>query len=441
MRQGSDLKNLLSDMIGIATSKERLRQKLQVSLYRNAIYLIISNAISALLGFVFWMLAARLYPAADVGKASAAISAMMLLSLLATLGLDYAIIRFLPNANRAANTMVNSCLTIAGLASIIVAFIFIGGLRFWSPGLLFLREEPIYLSSFVIFTAVLTLYAIVSRVFIAARRAAFNLAQILSNQLIEIALIIPFAAFFASFGIFAAWGLSEFAALMIAILLLLPRIQAGYRPSVAIDRNAVSKMVQFSLSNYIAALLGYAPTYILPLMVVNLVGAEDNAFFYIAWAIASVLFSIPVGTSLSLFADSSHDTNMLHQNFQRSLKLTFLILIPAVALIFLIGAKILHLFGGGYSEHATKLLWILGLSALPLGINSIYFSLKRVGKKMKGVIYLSAFITVVTLVLSWFLMPRIGILGTGVAWLSSQTVVSLVIIFLQLRSSRRELPQ
>ncbi|HXZ95405.1 MAG TPA: oligosaccharide flippase family protein, partial [Dehalococcoidia bacterium] len=340
MRPKSEVRKLVSDIVSIVVSKERLKRHLRVPLYRNAIYLIISYATSALLGFVFWILAARLYPAVDVGRASAAISAMMLLSLLATLGLDYAIIRFLPNADRVANTMVNSCLTIATLASILIAFIFIGGLRFWSPGLLFLREKPIYLSAFIVFTAVLTLYTIVSRVFIAAQRAAFNLAQVLSNQLIEIALIIPFAAFFAFFGIFASWGLSEFAALLIGILLLLPRIQAGYRPSVTIDRNVVSKMVQFSLSNYIAALLWYAPTYILPIMVVNLVGAENNAFFYIAWAIAAVLFSIPFGTSLSLFADSSYDTQRTGQNFQRSLKLTFIILVPCIALIFLIGGKL-----------------------------------------------------------------------------------------------------
>jgi O-antigen/teichoic acid export membrane protein len=397
----------------------------------------ISYAASSLLGFVFWILAARHYPAAAVGTASAAVSAMMLLSLLATLGLDYAVIRFLPNANRAANTLVNSCLTIAGLAAIVIALIFVGGLRLWSPGLLFLREEPIYLSAFVLFTAVLTLYTIVYAVFIAARRSSFNLAQVLTNQLIEIALIIPFAAFFASFGIFASWGLSEFAALIVAMLLLFPRIQVGYRPSVAIDWNLVSEMVQFSLSNYVANLLWYAPTFILPIMVVNLVGAEANAFFYIAWAIASVLFWIPVGTSLSLFADSSHDTDRLGQNFRGSLKLTFLILIPAIILIFLIGGKILHLFGGGYSEGATKLLWILGLSAMPLSINAMYFGLKRVEKKMKGVISSSAFITAATLVLSWFLMPRIGILGAGVAWLSSQTVVSLVIVCSRLRSSRQ----
>lgn len=47
----------------------------------------LNSAVQALLGFVFWILAARLYTAEAVGLASAALSAVSLLSLLAIFGL------------------------------------------------------------------------------------------------------------------------------------------------------------------------------------------------------------------------------------------------------------------------------------------------------------------------------------------------------------------
>ena len=55
-----------------------------------------------------------------------------------------------------------------------------------------------------------------------------------------------------------------------------------------------------------------------------------------------------------------------------------LILVPVVLLMLLVGDKLLLLFGGLYSENATWLLRILALSALPLSINYIYFSIRAI---------------------------------------------------------------
>ena len=120
--------NLVGDIIGIVTSRERLKQKLRISLYRNAIYLMMATAVSSIFGLAFWVVATRwLYEPEDIGLASAVISAIMLLALLATLGLDYALIRFLPNSGERSNAMVNTCLSIGGLTSIIVVLICMSG--------------------------------------------------------------------------------------------------------------------------------------------------------------------------------------------------------------------------------------------------------------------------------------------------------------------------
>jgi len=427
-RLDSAMSKILSDIVGTLTSRDGLRQRLRIPLYRNAFYLMMNSAITAAVGLVFWILAARFYLAEDVGFASAIISAMMLLALLSTIGLDYGLIRFLPDSGKDSNAMINSCLTISGLASIIIALIFIAGLGLWSPALLFLRQDPIFLGVFVIFTVGWTLGMLLSRTFVAERRAGFTLAQGIIFNLLRLPLVILLVAFFAAFGIFASWGIGAMAAFGIGILLFLPRVRAGYRPFPAIRRKVVNQMVRFSFANYITALLWFAPIFILPMMVVNLVGAEANAYFYVAWAIANVLFTIPLGTSLSLFAEGSYEEQRLGQDTRRSLKLAFTLAIPAIVLIFLIGDKLLLIFGPAYAENATKLLRILALSLMPVSLNAIYFGVKRVEMKMKSVIGLTAFIAVATLVPSWVLLPQMGILGVGVAWLSSQGVVALAII-------------
>ena len=92
------MKKAESRASGLAAVKEGLLNLFRLSLYRNAIYLMLNSAMYALTGFFFWIVAARLYPPEVVGLASSVIAAIGLLSLLSTLGLDYGLLRFLPAA-------------------------------------------------------------------------------------------------------------------------------------------------------------------------------------------------------------------------------------------------------------------------------------------------------------------------------------------------------
>jgi len=55
-----------------------------------------SSLTSAGSGFFFWLIAARFYSTADIGLASAIISAMGLIAMLSLLSFDISLVRFLP---------------------------------------------------------------------------------------------------------------------------------------------------------------------------------------------------------------------------------------------------------------------------------------------------------------------------------------------------------
>ncbi len=429
----SDLSGFLTEVISIATSKEKLKQLIQTPLYSNAIYLMATSAASALLGLVFWIIVARLYAPENVGLASAVISAAGLMAMIANLGLGYGLIRFLSQSGKNANSLLNSCFTVGSLAAIVTALIFLGGLGFWSPALLFLRQNPVLFITFVILTSSLTLIALVGDVFIAERRARFILANSLIHGLLKLPAVILLGLAFHAFGIFASWALSLCVASLLGIFLFLPRVRAGYHPRFTINRGVIGKVVHFSSANYMANFVSMAPGFILPLMIVNLLGAEINAYFYIAWMIGFLLFGVSGAVSMSLFAEGSYDETRLRVVLRQSLKLTFLILVPAVILILAIGDKLLILFGTPYSQSGTMLLRILAISALPSAINSIYLSIKRVEKKLTTIIALTGFLAVSILVLSYVLLPYLGINGVGIACLSSHGVVALVILASWLR--------
>jgi O-antigen/teichoic acid export membrane protein len=424
----SPLNKLVTDVVTTLTSKERLKQLWNIPFYSNASYLLLSFVASALFGFAFWIVAARFYSPEDVGLASATIAAMGLVAAFSHLGLGMGLIRFLPHSGKNANSMLNTVFTIGTLTSIAATLIFVAGLSFWSPALLFIRENPVYLAAFVIFAVVTTLLNLTAQTFIAERRAGFALAQGLAHNLLKLPLVILLAAFFHSFGVFASWGISFCVALLLCFFLLLPRVQPGYHIFFTVNKGAVNDMLHFSFANYISGLFWGAPALILPVMVVNMLGAEPNAYFYIAWTVASVFTTIPSAISASLFAEGSYDEGKLGLNIRRTLKMVFLVLIPLVVVILVIADKVLLAFGGFYSASATTLLRILAVSTLPLAINTVYLDIKRVQGKLKVILSLPFFLAAVTIGLSYLLLPRMGINGAGIAWLVSQGIVALVIV-------------
>jgi len=182
------------------------------------------------------------------------------------------------------------------------------------------------------------------------------------------------------------------------------------------------------LLNYFSNLLWETPRLILPIMVLNLLSAEQNAYFYIAWALAGILRAIPMAVSLSLFAEGSYDAKLLNATIWRSLKIILILLLPAVALMLAMGDKLLLLFGRSYSQYGTNLLWLMAIAALPVAVNYMYIAVKRIEKRLKGVLLLTTFVAIVTLGLSWVLLPQMGLPGAGVAWLIAQGIAAVVIV-------------
>jgi O-antigen/teichoic acid export membrane protein len=442
-KKDSGIRKLLSNVVAIVAFKERLRQQLSIPLYRNAIYLMANQVVTAVFGLAFWVIAAKIYVPADVGLASATISAMMLLNLFASLGLDYALVRFLPASGKDSSAMINSSLTIAGLTAAIATTAFVLGLSFWSPALVYLQEHPAYAVAFVVFNTAWTLFLVQTRTFVARRRAEFSLAQATVFNVLRIALLIPMTAMIGVFGMVSSWGIAVSAAFIIGVVILQPRVEASYRPIPTIKWKLIRGILRFSAANYVAVLLWSAPILLLPLMVANLVGADFNAYFQIAWSITNVLFQVPIAVSFSMLAEGSSDEAKLDQHSTRSLIFTFLIVIPAVLLVVLFAHNLLAFFGEDYASEGTSLLRVLALSAVPVSINQLFFVAERVGMAMRRLIFLHVFIASSTLAISAILLSHtdMGIMGAGIAWLSSQSAAALVGAFFWWRDHAKKLPR
>src|SRR3990172_10127727 len=105
----------------------QLKGLVRSTLYANSVYLMAANVVNAGFGFLFWTAAARLYRPEDVGLAAGAVSGMSLLVMISALGLDYAMIRFLPHETDSA-AIINTALTIWVSVALMLSVVFIAGL-------------------------------------------------------------------------------------------------------------------------------------------------------------------------------------------------------------------------------------------------------------------------------------------------------------------------
>jgi O-antigen/teichoic acid export membrane protein len=426
----AEVRKLIIDVLGIVLSPARTMALLKEPLYANAIYLMLANIVNALFGFVFWILVTRFYTAADVGLASAVLSSAGLLSTLCGLGLGYGILRFLP-LSRSPHKLLNTVFTVSGLLALIIAVIFVLGLSVWSPSLVFIREHPVYLAIFVLYVPVAALAGLIDQSFMAHRRAGFVLGRSIIFNVLRLLLPVLLAACFGfgSFGIFGAVALATGVAMSAAILFLLPRASPGYRPQPVLSGDIIKETVPYSFVNYLGDLFWLMPGFILPLLIVNRLGAAANAYFAIAWTMSGILTMIPAAVATSLLAEGSRDeAGLRHYDARRGLKMTFLLLVPAVILLWVLADKFLLLCGAAYAQNGATLLRWLALAALPMAVNILFFSVKRVQRQLKPIILMSATMAAVTLVLTFILLPRMGIDGVGIAWLAGQSAMAVVAI-------------
>lgn len=423
------VKAALSDVWRLARHpRQGLRSLYGVSLYRNAFNLMAGMAITSMMGFFFWIMAARFYPVEAVGVGSAAIAALGLLAILSELGLGVTMVRFLPGADNQGNDIINNCFTMNGLASMAIALIFLAGLHIWSPALLSIRQHPIVFAAFIVFTVGAGLQPLVHHAFMAKLNTRLIVIKAAIDATSRIALGVIFAGFLSdAFGILAATGLATAIGILVAVFLLLPSVQKGYRLRPKLTRVILNKVSGYAVGNYVPGVLLQIAPLALPLMVLNLLGAEMNAYFYIAWTVAVAFRVIPSSAFNSLFAEGSNDEGSLRTNVAKSLKLMLLLLLPLTLLVLIAGEWLLQLFGQTYADNAAVVLRIVIVAVIPYGINYLYISIERVRKNLRGIVATTAAATCLSLGLSYLLMRSMGVAGAGVGYAAGQTIVAVAV--------------
>ncbi len=403
-----------------------LKEIYKDSLLKNSIYLISTQFLNLILGFFFWIIAARVYSPNEIGIASALISSMFLIVLIGTLGFPAALQFFLPRDNQNARIIINSCIITCIVASILISLIFIFGLDIWAQPLKSTISDPKVASAFVLITTASTVSGLIGGAFIAGKRASFQMAKETLFGFIKI-LPLPFFLSFGAMGIFFSWGTGLMFSSLLGFILL-PFVWKGYLPIPRFDP-IIKKMAYFSIGNYLAGIFFTLPRLALPIIIVNIASPESTGFFFIAMTVAGILYTIPASLSSSLLAESS-EAGEFRDKIIKALKFNFLLLLSGVLFFILVGKYVLNLFNPTYGENASTTLMILALTSIPLSINTIFTVIRNVQKRIPSIVIFNAVIAIVTFSLSVPFLRIYGIEGAAAAYLVSNTFAAIVVIYI-----------
>jgi O-antigen/teichoic acid export membrane protein len=391
------------------------------SLYENSLYLMLTNIFGTGSGFFFWIFAAKLYSSDQVGLAVALISCMSLLSMFSMLGFDIGIIRYLPTTNN-QNQMINSCLTIISVVSILLCIIFLAGLNVLSPTLIFLKDNIYYMVLFTLFTVAYTIFAMQINIFSAFRHSKYSTLQTVFSILRVI--ILPFIIIYGFLGMYFSFGIGILVASVLGNYYI-SKINKTYKFRPSFNQSMVKEIFGYSIKNYISTIFEGTPNYILPILVVNILGAKENAYFYIAWCFSSFFQMVPRSTSISLLVEGSNKESSIRKDTIHSIKFIYSLLIPAIILVFIFGKYILLFFGKEYAENSFYLFMIFAITSIPYTINTIYITVKRIQHRIGSVIYMHFFLGLFSILFSLLFARWEGILGVGIAWLLTNSIAAM----------------
>ncbi len=365
-------------------------------LLTQALHLSSATMLSALFGFFFWSISTRWYGPAEVGKVSSMVAALNLIFSASTLGLNVGLLRFHDSfGERATGTLSTVMSLTAGFLTLIYSLINPLGLN---------TKEMWALTLIALFG---TIYNIFAYIEIVVSTRAYLLQSLASGIRVVLP---PVLSGMGSLGLATAYLMGFITGSAYGVL----RVGRLARPRV--DGEFLETALGVSMGNYLVGLTSLFPVYLVPTLVVSLLGSEAGAYYYIAFILINLLL-VPPG-ALGVLLVREHEEAAMG----KLLLLGFAYWLLILPLVLSSKLWVPLLFGKDYVESARLLL--ISTPGLLFGtVNQLLTASMTIMKRGREIAVFSM-AGALTLLLSLYpLIESEGLRGTVSAWILSSGVV------------------
>jgi O-antigen/teichoic acid export membrane protein len=393
----------------------------------NASSLVGTTAVNAVLGYTYWWLAARQFPAAAVGLAGAAVSAMTLLSTIGLMGLGTMLIGELHRREGGEVGLIAVASLVAGLASALLGAGFALLASHLSSELAPLAANPTNVTLFAAGVGLAGAAQILDNAVVGLLRGELQFGRNLLftagklGALFLVGWIYPTDDGLVIYGTWLAGNLLSVAALAV----VLATMARGSR-SAGLSLGTIKGLGRTAVAHHaLNVALNFSPM-LLPVLVTAMLSATMNAYFYVAWMIAGVLYLGPATLTTVLYAVGVRDPATLASKIKLTLGLSVGGALAA-NVVLLVGAdRILSLFGDAYPTYGAPTLRILALGVIPSIVKEHYVAISRIEGRtsMAAILIVGGAVLELTLVA---LGANLGELrGLSLGWVLALTLEAVV---------------
>ena len=389
----------------------------------NTVSLVLSSVLTGLMGLAFWGVAARLYPAEEVGVAAALISSAVTLSTLSILSIGRLYERFLPMAGRSAGSLLTRGVLVVAVTATLSGI----GLVLLGPrNALF--QSGWAMALFPVLVMVLAVFTLQDGITAGLGVARWSAAKSAFQAAAKLALIVAFAATDSAVAIVTSWGVTAAAAVLCVFVAVRHRCRSHsrfLRPSSLPPRRELWSYFGSSFGSTVIWSIG---PLMVPLIVVSQLGAAENAYFAVSWAIVSALyFALHLVVSPYIAEVAANPDRVADLSWRLVQMVGAVACVGSLGLV-VVGPFVLNLVGEEYRVHGQPLLDLAAVFIPLSAVGAIYEGIARVQRRLRlmlGMLCVSASLIVFGSMLGTRLL---GVAGVGWAYLAAESVSAAVLI-------------
>lgn len=392
------------------------------SLELNAASLLASSLITAILGLVYWAIAANHFPEAEVGQATAVVSTATMLGTLATLSLGGMYERFILSSGKKATTFIWQGIALCCVAGLLLGFIFIFAMP---DSRLFGNSLERWLFPFMVVS--FTLFAVLDPILTGLGRATWVGLKNIPFSLIKLIPVMLFSASASALTITGSWTLlAVFTSAIFTFVAMRysTRKLGGQKSTLPPTR----ELWHYQLAAFSMTLLGSVTPLMLPLLVIENLGAVQNAYFNITWMICSAVNMAYAALMTSYVVEASTCLDDLARPTRKFLKLLAVAAIVCSICLAVFGPVVLAVVGDSYQTQGTPLLRIMALTALFQGIIAAYSAISKVFRRLRLLVVVQILAVIGTLSGSFIAVTRFTLTEVGWAHLFTDALLTCVIL-------------
>lgn len=256
---------------------------------------------------------------------------------------------------------------------------------------------------------------------------AYNLARVFVAAWYALLVTALFLFHLPSLGMIIAGQVAGYAA---GLVLIAYWVRRYLRPRLEWDRTVFPPLLSYGVKSHLGSLTQYLNLRLDQLVMSVWLPPTDLGLYVAAVTLASPLTVLPTAFGIVTLPVAAGETaSGARAVIRQSFRSVVLWVTAGAAGLFFLAPYLLPLFFGQAFAPATAACRVLAVAMIPLGLSQVLYDSLRGLNRPLAPAYAELVGNAVTVVLLWFLLPRLGFLGAAYASLAAYTVSFLFVLW------------